>query len=72
MRCVVTLGYREAVDAIKDATIVMYKHGIWNKYEPLPAEKVSKAIIASGYGADVYIDENGCYYVRIPSISDMF
>lgn len=66
------MGYHVAVDAIKDSETVMYKHGIWNKYEPLPVEKAIKAIMNSGYGADVYKDEQGRFYVSIPCNSDMF
>lgn len=69
---IVTLGYQEAVDAIKGVSMVMYRHGVWNKYEPLSTEKASKAIMTSGYGADVYRDDVGGFYVSIPCDSDMW
>lgn len=72
MKRIVMLGYSEAVDAIKGTTTVMYKHGVWNKYEPISTEKASKYIMSSGYGADVYKDENGRFYVSIPCDSDMW
>ena len=74
MKRIVTLGYQEAVDAIKGTSMVMYRHGVWNKYEPLSVEKASKAIMASGYGADVYMDEDkpDQFYVSIPCDSDMW
>ena len=72
MKRIVTLGYQEAVDAIKGVSTVMYRHGVWNKYKPIPTEKASKAIMASGYGADVYMDDKGCFYISIPCDSDMW
>ena len=72
MKRIVTLGYQEAVDAIKGVSTVMYRHGVWNKYEPLSTEKASKAIMASGYGADVCKDEGGQFYVSIPCDRDMW
>ena len=70
-RRIVTLGKEEAVNAIKDTAMVMYKHGVWNKYEPIATEKAIKSIVNSGYGADVYEDDKWLY-VAIPCDSDMW
>ena len=69
---IVTLGRQEAIDVIKDKPTVMYRHGVWNRYEKLPTEKAIASISRSGYGADIYRDENGQLYVSIPSDGDMW
>lgn len=69
---IITLGREKAVDAIKDADTVMYRHGVWNEYYKTTTEKAIKSIENSGYGADVYRDEYGVLYVSVPCERDMW
>ncbi len=69
---IITLGRQEAVDAIANTKHVMYKHGVWNGYELVATPNVIKSIMNSGYGADVYLDEDEMFYISIPCDSDMW
>lgn len=73
MKNVCTLQFQRAVDAIKHTKTVMYKHGVWNKYNERKTEDVIKSIQNSGYGADVRYDEtNDLFYVSVPCDADMW
>ena len=72
MKSIVKLGRDSAVNAIKNTNEVMYKSGIWNKYQLRPTSDVISSIINSGYGADVDEDEDGVLYVCCPCSSDMW
>ena len=71
MEKIVELSFNDAVEAIDNTATVMYKHGVWNKYERVTTEYAQQKIMNSGYGADVY-EESGTYYVSIPCDSDMW
>lgn len=66
------LSYDTAIDTIKDTKEVHFKSGVWNNYEVVNTEYVINRIKGSGYGADVFVDENNEYYVQCPSASDMW
>lgn len=66
------LRIQESIDAISGTSQVHYKHGVWNEYQVKDTAAVIKAIRNSGYGADVFQDENGVYYVSVPCDSDMW
>ncbi len=66
------LQFDKAVEAIKDCNMVMYKHGVWNKYEAKPVADVIRWIKGSGYGADVDRASDGTMYVCTPAQSDMW
>lgn len=67
------LGFKEAVEAISGTEKVMYKHGVWNKYELRNTKDAVRNIMNSGYGADVYYNkETDMYYVEIPCDADMW
>jgi len=51
---------------------VFYRHGVWNEYKKVPTERAIESIKKSGYGADVYQDSSGQFYVSIPCDSDMW
>ena len=69
---IIVLGREKAVDAIKDADTVMYRHGVWNEYCKTTTENAIKSIENSGYGADVYRDADGVLYVSVPCERDMW
>lgn len=69
---IIMLGREKAIDAIKDADTVMYRHGVWNEYYKTKTENAIKSIENSGYGADVYRDGNGILYVSVPCERDMW
>lgn len=66
------LGRQETIDIISGTKRVYYRHGVWNEYHMRDTAAVIKSIQDSGYGADVYRDEAGNYYVSIPCDSDMW
>ena len=66
------LGRQEAIDIISGTECVQYRHGVWNKYNVCDTATVIKSIRNSGYGADVFRDTAGVYYVSIPCDSDMW
>lgn len=66
------LGFQKAIDIISETARVYYRHGVWNEYYVRNTATVIKSIQNSGYGADVYRDEAGKYYVSIPCDSDMW
>ena len=69
---IVTLGFSKAIEAIKDRDEVFYKHGVWNKYSRVSVNSAIEGIEKSGYGADIYYDdEKEEYYVSVPCDSDM-
>ena len=68
---IVELGFDKAIKAIEAQKTVMYRSGVWNKYREVPVEEAIRGIKNSGYGADVY-EEDGKYYVSVPSSSDMW
>lgn len=72
MKQICRLKRIDAVKAIEKTKKVQYKHGIWNPYEVKDTEYAKDAIMRSGYGADVYVDSHGEYYVSIPCDSDMW
>ena len=52
---------------------MFYKHGVWNKYSIVSAKSAIEGIEKSGYGADIYYDdEKEEYYVSVPCDSDMW
>ena len=68
-----TLKYREVIEAISSSDKVYYRHGVWNSYTLKDAEYVKKAILKSGYGADLRRSgSDGMFYVSIPSDGDMW
>jgi len=69
---IVSLGFKEAVDAIYGTKTVMYKPGVWNASKLTETDKVISAIMRSGYGADVRKNSNGEFFVSIPCDSDMW
>lgn len=71
MNKICELQIANAIKAIEGADTVMYRHGVWNKYELVSVERAIKGIQNSGYGADVY-ENCGVYYVSIPCDSDMW
>lgn len=67
------LGRKEAIEAIQNRETVMFKSGVWNKYERQPIGYVEKRIQNSGYGADVTVEtDTGEMFVCCPSASDMW
>lgn len=71
MNKICELAFDSAINAIKDSKYVMYRHGVWNRYEKVPTEHAIKYIRTSGYGADVFERDN-MFYVSIPCDSDMW
>lgn len=67
-----TLGRQEAINIISETKRVYYRHGVWNEYYLRDTAAVIESIQNSGYGADVYRDDKGLYYVSIPCDSDMW
>lgn len=65
------LQYEQAVDIVKEYDTVLFRHGVWNKYEYMPSAKAIERIRKSGYGADVFRD-NDQIYVSCPVSSDMW
>ena len=73
MQTICSLAFEPAIDAIKDAESVMYKHGVWNKFYERKTSEVIESIKKSGYGADVsYNEAKRIYYVSIPCDADMW
>ena len=73
MTRIITLGYDIAIEKIRNEKTVYLKHGVWNKYEVYSVVDAIKSIKNSGYGADIYYnDDNGMFYVSIPCDSDMW
>lgn len=66
------LGRQEAIDIISGTERVHYRHGVWNEYYMRDTAAVIESIRSSGYGADVFRDKAGAYYVSIPCDSDMW
>lgn len=71
-KTICTLQVERAIEAIKDVRTVMYRHGVWNEYHERETAGVIESIRKSGYGADVFQDENGTFYVSIPCDADMW
>jgi len=62
-----------AIEKIKNENSVYLRHGVWNKYQLCKVTDAIESIKNSGYGADIYYDEdNKMYYVSIPCDSDMW
>jgi hypothetical protein len=73
MKRIASLSFDSAIDAIKSEKNVYFRSGVWNSYNLTTTEYAIERIKNSGYGADVYFnDENGKYYVSIPSSGDMW
>ena len=73
MTRVITLGRHTAIEKIKNEETVYLKHGVWNNYELYSVNDAIKRIKNSGYGADIYYNEdNKMFYVSIPCDSDMW
>lgn len=72
MKRIVSLGFQEAVEKIKDTKFVMYRSGVWNGYAQIPTENAIKGIMSSGYGADIYVGDDNTFFVSIPCTSDMW
>lgn len=68
---VIELGTNNAIEYIKGKGKVMYRRGVWNKYEECSEEDAIKRIQTSGYGVDVY-EDNGTIFVSQPVDSDMW
>lgn len=66
------LGRQEAINAIAGTKRVYYRHGVWNEYYLRDTAGVMESIRNSGYGADVYRDKRGIYYVSVPCDRDMW
>lgn len=72
------LQRKKAIDILLDAVYnehigyVKYRSGIWNKYETTSVKQAITDIALSPYGADVFKDEKGAYYVSCPCQSDMW
>jgi hypothetical protein len=71
MKNIFSLKRKEVIDAIKDCKEVYFKHGVWNPYTVVSVEKVIMEVQRSGYGADLR-EEDGKYFVSVPSDGDMF
>ncbi len=71
-KLICTLRFQEAIDLIAGTMRVFYRHGVWNEYKKVPTERAIEAIKKSGYGADVYQDSSGQFYVSVPCDSDMW
>ena len=72
---IVKLGTRSAIKAIEYTKHkqVYCRQGVWNKYRPMPTEKVIDLIAKSDYGAAVLYDtDEKKYYVSIPNGADMW
>lgn len=67
-----TLQRQKAINIVEGTMRVFYRHGFRNEYKKVPTERAIEAIKKSGYGADVYQDSNGQFYVSIPCDSDMW
>ena len=73
MTRIVTLGKDKAIEKIENENTVYLRHGVWNKYELSGVSEVIERIKNSGYGADIYYnDDNRMFYVSIPCDSDMW
>lgn len=73
LELIVKLGFSKAIDKIKDREEVFYKHGVWNEYKKVKTKDAIENIKKSGYGADIYYDdEKDEYYVSVPCDSDMW
>ncbi len=73
LELIVTLGISKAIDKIKDREEVFIKHGVWNEYKKVKTKDAIEGIKKSGYGADIYYDdEKDEYYVSVPCDSDMW
>lgn len=73
MKSIVKLGFDSAINAIKSEENVFFRSGVWNDYNLTTTEYAIERIKNSGYGADVrFNEENGKYYVSIPSSGDMW
>lgn len=73
MRAICSLKFKEAIEAIKDTKTVMYKHGVWNEFEERKTEDAINSIQKSGYGADVwYNEEKKMFFVSVPADCDMW
>lgn len=71
-KLICTLQHQRAIDLIAGTMRVFYRHGVWNKYRKIPTEKAIEFIKRSGYGADIYQDSSGQFYVSVPCDSDMW
>ena len=73
MKRICELSFKDAVNIIKDTKQVYFRKGIWNPYKLVDTSYAIDRINRSGYGADVYLnDEDGMYYVSCPCSSDMW
>jgi len=68
------LSYTESAKAVENWNgKIMYQRGVWNPYAPEEKESALKRISSSGYGVDVYADdETETLYVSQPVASDMW
>ena len=72
MKQICKLGIASAIEAIKGTEKVFCKRGVWNSYELKDTEHVSNAFRNSGYGADVFFNEDTkMFYVSVPCDSDI-
>jgi hypothetical protein len=73
-RKVCGLSFVESVTAVRNWNgKIMYQRGVWNPYAPEQKENALKRIASSGFGADVYADdETDTLYVSQPVASDMW
>lgn len=70
---IVKLGYDAAIEKNKDEKSVFLRHGVWNEYQLCGVSNAIESIRRSGYGADIYYNENNSmFYVSIPCDSDMW
>ena len=72
MKKIAELSIEKSIEAIKDSPTVMFKHGVWNKSDKMVTAGVIDKIKRSSYGADVYVDDSGMFYVCCPSEGDMW
>lgn len=68
------LSYKKSAEAVQNWNgKIMYQRGVWNPYKPERKETALERIASSGYGADVYVDdETATMYVSQPVASDMW
>ena len=71
-KLICTLQRQKAIDLITGSMRVFCRYGVWNEYRKIPTERAIEAIKKSGYGADIYQDGSGQFYVSVPCDSDMW
>lgn len=78
MKQLCKLQREKAINILLDAVgnehigYIKYRSGIWNKYETTSIKQALTYIKNSAYGADIFKDEKGAYYVSCPCGSDMW